>query len=414
VRQNKPARQIRRAALAVLILAAAPAIGAESEAPKKSLEEVERELNAARDYERRIAAEAEAQIRVIETLRAQMSTVALATQENEANLSAIEARLAGLDAEEAVKSAELERRRGEMVLLLGALQRLARHPPEALVLLPTPPIDTLRTTRLLGTVVPQIEKMAKELVREVDDLRGLRETMLAEREALADATKDLSANRERLRALVARRTLLYRDTETAYNEATDQVESLARQAADLRDLLRRLDESKAASRRPPPSVQSRVTEGLAGRVRRLGEARGQMAFPARGQIVLGFGQPGEGGQPHRGLSIETRPEAQIVAPFDGQIVFAGPFRGYGHILIIQHGEGYHTLLAGLGRIDVSVGQVVATGEPVAASGNGGADSPADIGNRGAGGGILYVELRRHGQPINPLPWLAASNGKVSG
>ena len=150
---------------------------------------------------------------------------------------------------------------------------------------------------------------------------------------------------------------------------------------------------------------------LAGKLRRLGEPRGQMALPVRGQVVLAWGQTGEGGQPHRGVSIEARADAQVVAPFDGQIVFAGPFRGYGRILIIEHGEGYHTLLAGLGRIDVSPGQSVALGEPIATTGNADPGGPV---TSGIAGPVLYVELRRHGQPINPTPWLAASDGKVSG
>jgi septal ring factor EnvC (AmiA/AmiB activator) len=118
---------------------------------------------------------------------------------------------------------------------------------------------------------------------------------------------------------------------------------------------------------------------------------------------LSFGQPGDGGQPHRGLTIEARPGARLVAPLDGKIVFAGPFRTYGLILIIEHSEGYHTLLAGLGRIDGTVGQTVSTGEPVGIAGS------AETGNPS-----IYVELRRNGQPIDPLPWLAPRNEKVSG
>jgi septal ring factor EnvC (AmiA/AmiB activator) len=103
----------------------------------------------------------------------------------------------------------------------------------------------------------------------------------------------------------------------------------------------------------------------------------------------------------KGITIETRSGAQVVAPFDGRIEFAGPFRGYGQILIIEHADGYHSLLAGLGRIDGTVGQSLVAGEPVGAMGS--SDRPS-----------LYLELRRHGQPINPLPWLATRDEKVSG
>jgi septal ring factor EnvC (AmiA/AmiB activator) len=410
VQRTNPCLVFAVAALAALLPVVAPVSAQEA---RPTLQEVERELEANRERERTLALEAEAQIREIERLRARSTAAALAIQDSEATLTAVESRLAGLTAEEGVKSAELEHRRGELGALLTALQRLARHPPEALALLPERPIDTLRTARLLGAVVPPIEAEAAALAREVEALSELRASVATERAALAEATQRLADNRERLRGLTAQRTRFVLETEAARRAAGERSQVLARQAEDLRDLLRKLAETKAAEERAASqrTLQARVTEGLAGRLRRLGEARGQMAMPVRGRVVLAWGQAGEGGQPHRGLSLESRADAQVVAPFDGQIVFAGPFRGYGRILIIEHGEGYHTLLAGLGRIDVSPGQVVALGEPIATTGS--AD-PGGSATPGVAGPVLYVELRRHGQPINPTPWLAASDGKVSG
>ena len=91
----------------------------------------------------------------------------------------------------------------------------------------------------------------------------------------------------------------------------------------------------------------------------------------------------------------------MIAPFDGVVAFSGPFRGYGQLLILEHSEGYHTLLAGMTRLDSDVGQRVLAGEPV------GVMSPD-------GDPSLYVELRRNGQPINPLPWLAARTNENRG
>ena len=93
----------------------------------------------------------------------------------------------------------------------------------------------------------------------------------------------------------------------------------------------------------------------------------------------------------------------MVAPYDGQVVYAGPFRGYGQILIIEHGESYHTLLAGIERIDAVEGQWVLAGEPVGTMERQGTELPK-----------LYLELRHAGQPINPLPWLANFDNKVQG
>ena len=167
------------ALVAALLVSPAPAQEA-----RPSLQEVERELQAARERERALTSEAEAQVREIERLRTQTAAAALAVQESETTLTAVESRLAGLSAEEAAKSSELERRRGELTALLTALQRLARHPPEALALLPERPIDTMRTARLLSAVVPPIEAEAAALGREVEALAELRASVATERAAL--------------------------------------------------------------------------------------------------------------------------------------------------------------------------------------------------------------------------------------
>jgi len=129
--------------------------------------------------------------------------------------------------------------------------------------------------------------------------------------------------------------------------------------------------------------------------------RGGLLPPVMGHIVAGFGQITEDGTKSQGIVIETLPGAQVVAPHDGQAVFRGPFRSYGELLIIEHSNGYHTLLAGLGRTDIVVGQWLLAGEPVGVM---------DV--LESGRPRLYVELRRYGTPIDPWPWLEARMNKV--
>ena len=123
--------------------------------------------------------------------------------------------------------------------------------------------------------------------------------------------------------------------------------------------------------------------------------------PVAGPIVAPFGVADAAGSSSKGIMIETRPGTPVLAPYDGQVVFRGPFRSYGEILIIQHGGGYHSVLAGLGRSDAAVGQWVLAGEPVGMMG-----SPQDGNTR------LYVELRRDGHPIDPAPWLGKTDTNV--
>jgi septal ring factor EnvC (AmiA/AmiB activator) len=125
-------------------------------------------------------------------------------------------------------------------------------------------------------------------------------------------------------------------------------------------------------------------------------------IPVVGRIVEGFGDPTQYGRESRGVTVETRPGAPVVAPRDGAVAFAGEFRGYGQLLILELGDGYHVLISGLSRIDAALGTQVRKGEPV------GTVDEAD------GKSALYVELRRQGRPIDPVPWLAATTSKVSG
>ena len=127
-------------------------------------------------------------------------------------------------------------------------------------------------------------------------------------------------------------------------------------------------------------------------------------FVAAGTVVVTYDASTGFGGKSKGITYQTRPGSLVVAPWDGQIAFAGPFRSFGQILIIEHGEGYHSLLAGMGRIDAPVGQWVLAGEPVGITGGEVGATTTKIQNQSR----LYVELRRDGQPINPLPWLAAA------
>jgi septal ring factor EnvC (AmiA/AmiB activator) len=147
--------------------------------------------------------------------------------------------------------------------------------------------------------------------------------------------------------------------------------------------------------------KSRVAALASFEIRPISKARGRLAFPAVGTVKGRYGGAVRRGIRRKGLVVATRAEAQVVAPYDGKVVFAGTFRGYGLLLIIEHSEGYHSLLSGLARIDAIIGQSLLSGEPV-----------GKMGNLGAGREQLYVELRQNGTPINPMPWMTAQKGKV--
>ena len=392
---------------ASFILGGVPA--ASEEPTAQTLSAVERALEHARARESALKDETESLERETAALRRQLIAAAHTAQEREEEVSALESRLDQLGAAYDVKVAALGRERTQMIGTLGALTRIALMPPVAAIVMPMRPIDTVRGGLLLRAAVPSIEERAHLLKQELDDLAALRREISIWRDELNGAVTALRAERDRLDALLERKASLVRETEAEREVAISRIEGLAAEATNLRELLERLGTAGAPVPAPSPATGAPETgEQLAAApariltrpdgIRSFTAARGQMIPPVRGPRVRSYGQDDEFGQTEKGITLETRPAARVVAPFDGQIVFAGEFRRYGPILIIEHGEGYHSLLAGLSRLDAVVGQWVLAGEPVGLMG------PTTNGRP-----RLYVELRRRGRPVNPVPWLAARN-----
>lgn len=424
----------RRAGAALLPAAlaaamAAPIAAAEAADPDPArLEDVERQLEQESGRIGELDSRAQDLAAQVATLQQELIAAARAAQDSEQQMSQIEATLVALEAEARDAETELHARRGQLAAILGALQRLALQPPEAMLLGPATPLDTVRGATLLKVALPAVEGRARDLKRELESLRALQAEIDERRRALAEAAARLAAEREALAVLLEQKRTLQQSTEAERAALADRVALLGRQAADLKELMAQL-----ASPPPPvpaakpamPGIDSNAVAGSetvdpppAGAqpaaLTRLDRPTGIRAFPAvqaslvmpaRGRVVGRFGDGEAAGPAGKGVVIATRPAAQVVAPFDGQVVFQGPFRGYGEILILEHAGGYHTLLAGIGRADAVVGQWLLAGEPVgvmaAATGDDPATSPE-----------LYVELRHDGQPINPLPWLDIRDSKI--
>lgn len=416
------------AAVALAVgLSAAPSKGA-PDAPDAAtrLDQTERALDRSRDDAARLERRAAELRSQSQALRRDLVSAAAAVQDHEADIARLDTEIGGLTKAFEQRRIALGGERTRFAEVLMALQRIARHPPEALIVQPNSPNDLVRGAILLRAAVPAIEQRAASLRAELDSLAELRRSLERRRLERDEAGRALERDRQRLLAM-----LVKREGETAavladYEKAATRSQALASEAKDLKDLMDRLDgerrQQEAAARRAgqeqarleverargeansPPSrpAESRVRPPEADHPP-ISKARGRLPFPAVGDIVGQFGEPTDNGLTRKGLSLRTRWDAQVVATYDGQVAYAGVFRGYGLLLIIDHGEGYHTLLTGMARIDAAIGQRVLAGEPVGVMAQPTPEPP-----------ILYVELRHDGQPINPLPWLAARNGKTSG
>lgn len=402
--------------LAGLILWSAPdKAAAEPKAePKQKLQRIERALDQAEKRRQALEQEAGALEREISKLRRKSVRIAARAQKFESEITALEQRTEKLVAEESAISASLHRQRIRLSRMLAALQRISRHPPVALIASPTNPVDTFRSAMLLRAAVPQLEIRASSLRRELDTLTMVRQQISVMRTQLASASIGLDAERDRLEELLAGKARLAARRREESRQARDQTARLAEEARDLQDLMTRLAEARRVARLtrptppparlliPPPPPGPVMPEVRPARPGTKKETAGA-GLPVRGRIIRSFGQKDGLGSASKGITIEARRSAQVIAPKGGAVVFAGPFKGFGQLLIIEHARGYHTLLAGLARIDAEVGERVLSGEPVGV-----------LASSSGGRPVLYVELRRRGRPVNPLPWLAAGRTRVNG
>jgi septal ring factor EnvC (AmiA/AmiB activator) len=401
LRPHNPIRWDRLAAISVLagaiaVTASGQMAGAADDT-KQTLENVQRDLKGAQARREQLRRTAKTYATELSSLKLKLVSAAQRAQDHEARVSTLEQRIEKLFKEKTEKSANLNKRRRELMQMLAALQRLSRHPPVALIALPASPTDTVRSAILLRGAVPRIESEATRLKQDLTRLTELRSNIALEQEELSFAGKALDSERQQLASLIDRKISLERQASAKSLAAKAHVAELATQARDLQDLINRLSASRRARIRDTPKPQKKPTAKIA----RTTPSAGRL--PAQGRIVQRFRRSGGKSNGRKGITIQTRTHARVVSPGDGEIMFAGPFRGYGQLLIIEHGGGYHVLLAGLSRVDGTVGDEVLEGEPVGVMG-----SPPGLKPK------LYFELRRNGRPVNPLPWLAARKDKVSG
>ncbi len=367
--------------------------------------------------------------------RARLNQELIATsqrvQEAEGRSQAAERRLEGhVQTEEALKRS-LEARRGTIVEVLASLQRIGRKPPPAVLVRPSDMLEAIRSSMLLGAVLPELRQEAETLARDLGQLIATREAAARERDQLAAEARLLAEQRERLQGLVAARQTQLASSESRLLEDRQRALQLARQAQSLKELITRMEtEINTASRAaqiarnaPPPSQNPAQVAALPPAAMRdmarlqpktpFQEARGTLSLPAAGTQTRSFGAPDGIGGRESGMALETQKFALVTAPADGWVSYAGPYRSYGHVLIINAGGGYHLVMTGIDRVNVDVGQFVLAGEPVASMGAQPTGALASDG--GSGNPVLYIEFRKDGVPIDPSPWWAKADGeKVRG
>ena len=393
------------------------------------LQAVERDIERARASQEEAAQRAARIAENEAAVRNKMIAAAQRIQERERVLIELEDQLTSLEARRSVLADTLEDKDAQMRDVLMALQRLAVRPTDALLLQPLRPSDAIRSGLVLSAAIPALTDNANRLRVDLESLYRTRTEIIERRSEVAANATALITDQSNLERLYAEKAELRAGFEQRADEATTRMDALSKEADDLRDLLDKVvadrkrqikeeaaekaaEKAKQTARRPvtliPPDGTAPTPDIVVARrpappqeTRSFAQARGTLPFPVMGQLTQRYGEETEGDVRSKGIVIKTRTDAQVVTPFDAVVAFSGPFRGYGQLLILEHSEGYHTLLAGMSHLDGAVGQTVLAGEPV------GVMAPEGVTS-------LYVELRRGGQPINPLPWLATQTNENCG
>ena len=342
----------------------------------------------------------------------------------EKRIAETEARLEPLDARAGDIRSTLAERRAVIAEVLAALQRIGRSPPPALVIKPEDALSAVRSAIALGGVVPEMRAQVNALAADLAELARLRSDIEDEQSRLRRDMAALDEERQRVTALGEERQRRQAEAEQALDAARQKAVALGRQADNLTELIAKAEQGldaaaraareaeRAEAERAEPGRQKLAALPDMGRLApavAFAEAQGHLPLPVNGVRIREFGAADKLGGTERGLTIATRSGAQVTSPCDGWIVYAGTFRNYGQVLIVNAGGGYHVVLAGMERVSVNVGQFVLTGEPVAVMG-GGAQAAANL-TPGAVQPNLYVEFRKDGAPIDPGPWWATSEGE---
>ncbi|WGS27912.1 peptidoglycan DD-metalloendopeptidase family protein [Bradyrhizobium sp. ISRA464] len=433
--------------LSIVMLAASPLspVHAQAALPEQqaavttaspdAIKQREQELEAAREQQRKateLQEKLKAEIAAIgqdrSKLNQQLIDIAGQVRSVETRIADAEARLQPLDGRERDIRASLDSRRAEIIEVLAALQRAGRRTPPALLVRPEDALQSLRTAMLLGAVVPELRGRAEKLATDLGELVALRKTISTERDALARDRDKLKEDQTRLTALVDERQRQQAAAEKDMEAEGTRAIALSKQVDDLQGLIAKMEQdlksaAKAAAtanlQGAPATVNgkpnleafknpARMSPAVA-----FASAKGLFSYPVNGTKIRDFGGSDGAGGVQKGISLATKAGAQVTSPCDGWVVYAGPFRSYGQLLILNAGGGYHVLIAGMEHISVNIGQFVLTGEPVATMGS--TSQVASILATNASQPVLYVEFRKDGTPIDPGPWWAANEGeKVRG
>jgi murein hydrolase activator len=411
---------LNRASALCLMIVLTSGLPAMAEAPQQQeLQALERDLNVSTLRQQELLQQATSALAERERLSNQLVATADTVANQERDLSDVATRQAKLKTEIATLNLDLAAKRDVIAEVLAGLQRLEHNPPPALIVAPDDVLSALRGAMLFGTIVPELRHAAQTLHDQLSALKTLREELAQQAKVHATTLNALAESRITMQRLIEEKHALAEASQQELLVEQKRAEELAAKATTLKQLLQTLAEEKARAEAQMSADAKAKAQAEAEALRLMQEkqsqpemafskAQGQLEYPAQGKIIKTFGEESGLGSRLDGIVINTQIQAQVTSPISGKVEFAGQFRSYGNMVIINAGEGYLVLLAGLQETVTRSGQSIKAGEPVGRMG----DKPGKMAtNMGLSKGltnlttpVLYVEFRQNGDPVDSTPW----------
>lgn len=375
-----------------------PAVSASADAvtAREALENARQQQRNARNRAERLEQQAERSREAEQKAMQEAAALAARVQQAEASIAAAEAELSLVEEQRRALDARLAQRREPLARLTGALQTMSNRPLALSALQPGSLRDVVHTRAVLAGAVPVVRQRTASLRSELERARSLESERLQVLAQRREAERRLETRRRDVVAMAERERVLARQAAGGANREAELAIELGEEARDLDTLVGRMEQAGALRQRlaaldgpiarpaDPRSATAPARPAAAEAV----TSPTRFLLPVAGRVVEGFGETSASGGRASGLSLATRPGAQVVAPAAGRVVFSGPYEGFGSIVIIEHGGDWTSLVTGLGRTSVDVGQTLTAGSPL---GLAGPDRPR-----------VSFELRREGRPVNPL------------
>jgi len=391
---------VRQAAAAVLISLALASPGAEGAAAPDAKEKELRELRSRIEaLQKNLANAEESKSEAADALRESERAISetnralreLGTQSREIN-----ERLAELGAETARRDAALKSQQALLARLLNHQYLGGQAEPLRLLLNREDPNDISRRLHYFSYISRARARLIVEMRESIARLRQLAEETAQRAAELAVVTAESKALRAQLeREKRARGQVLTRISRDIQRQRRE-IGTLKRDETRLARLVESLTKLMARSK-PAPRVRNESVPQASSIDSAFLELKGKLNLPVRGELANRFGSPrADGGVVWKGVFIAARAGEEVRAVADGRVVFADWLRGFGNLLIVDHGDAYMTLYGNNEALFKRVGDAIRTGESVASVG-------ASGGNADSG---LYFELRHQGRPLDPLDWVS--------